>query len=165
MFPYPAAQTRNLGVTLDFSLFLTPPPTHHQILPKMHPELIHGLSFPCPLSSPSPSNHHPPLDSARAVTAFLFPLFPLHSQRKKQWLLDSRVSRFYKNAPKSGRQHRVAKTNFFFSFDVCLFRAAPVAYGGSQARAVAASLCQSHSNMESEPHLRPTPQLMAMSDP
>ena len=37
------------------------------------------------------------------------------------------------------------------------FRAAPAAYGGSQARgrirAIAASLCQSHSNAGSEPHL------------
>ena len=45
----------------------------------------------------------------------------------------------------------------------CLFRAAPVAYGGSQARdlirAVGASLRQSHSNARSEPRLRPTPQL------
>ena len=53
---------------------------------------------------------------------------------------------------------------------VCvLFRAAPVAYGGSQARgpigAIAAGLHHSHSNSRSEPHLRPTPQLMAMPDP
>ena len=32
-------------------------------------------------------------------------------------------------------------------------------------RAVAASLCQSHSNARSEPRLRPTPQLTAMLDP
>ena len=42
---------------------------------------------------------------------------------------------------------------FFFAF----FRAAPAAYGGSQIRgligAVAASLCQSHSNAASEPRL------------
>ena len=45
----------------------------------------------------------------------------------------------------------------------CLFaftRAAPMAYGGSQARgpigAAAAGLCQSHSNGESEPRPRPT---------
>ena len=41
-----------------------------------------------------------------------------------------------------------------------------MAYGGSQARTqirvVAAGLCHSHSNTISEPHLRPTPQLMAM---
>ena len=47
--------------------------------------------------------------------------------------------------------------------------AAPVAYGGSQARgpigAVAAGLGQSHSNAGSEPRLRPTPQLTAMPDP
>ena len=45
----------------------------------------------------------------------------------------------------------------------------PTAYGGSQARgpvrAIAAGLCQSHSNMGSEPHLKPTPQLTAMPDP
>ena len=54
---------------------------------------------------------------------------------------------------------------FFFSF----FRAAPVAYGDSQARgqirAVAAGLHYSHSSMGSELHLRPTPQLTAMPDP
>ena len=51
----------------------------------------------------------------------------------------------------------------FFFF--CLFRAAPTAYGGSQARvligAVAAGLLQSHSNARSEPCLRPIPQLIA----
>ena len=45
----------------------------------------------------------------------------------------------------------------------------PWHYGGSQARgpigAVAASLHQSHSNSGSEPHLQPTPQLMATLDP
>ena len=64
---------------------------------------------------------------------------------------------------------------FYFLFIYlffCLFAiswATPAAYGGSQARgrigAVAASLCQSHSNWGSEPHLRPTPQLMATPDP
>ena len=50
--------------------------------------------------------------------------------------------------------------NFLFYF--CLFRAAPVAYGRSQASvwigAVASSLPPSHSNMGSELCLRPTPQ-------
>ena len=54
----------------------------------------------------------------------------------------------------------------FFSF---LFRAAPAAYGGSQAkgriRAVAAGLHHSHSNARSELSLWPTPQLTAMPDP
>ena len=57
--------------------------------------------------------------------------------------------------------------HFFFFFG--LFRAAPTAYGGSQARgvigAVAASLNHSHSNVGFEPRLRPTPQLTAMQDP
>ena len=55
---------------------------------------------------------------------------------------------------------------FFFFF---LFRAAPTAYGGSQARgpigAIAASLCHSHSNARSKPCLRPTPPLMATPHP
>ena len=51
---------------------------------------------------------------------------------------------------------------FFFSFFVfCLFRATPMAYGGSQARgpikASAAGLCNSHSNVGSEPHLQAIP--------
>ena len=64
-------------------------------------------------------------------------------------------------------------TLFLFSFSFfCLFAfssAAPVAYGGSQARGlirvVAAGLHQSHSNMGSEPCLQSTPQLTATPDP
>ena len=45
----------------------------------------------------------------------------------------------------------------YLSFVFCPYRAAPTAYGGSQARgligAVAASLCQSHSNARSDPRL------------
>ena len=56
---------------------------------------------------------------------------------------------------------------FFFFFFV-FSRAAPVAYGGSQARgltgAIAASLRHSHSHAGSKPHLRPTPQLTATPD-
>ena len=48
-------------------------------------------------------------------------------------------------------------------------RATPTAYGGSHARglieATAAGLHHSHSNTRSEPHLPPTPQLMATLDP
>ena len=55
-------------------------------------------------------------------------------------------------------------SEFFF-----LFRAAPTAYGSSQARGpigdVAAGLHHSHSNTRSEPHLRPTPQLTATLEP
>ena len=60
--------------------------------------------------------------------------------------------------------------NFFF----CLFvfsRAAPAAYGGSQARglmgdvAAGHSHSHSHSNAGSEPGLSLTPQLTAMPDP
>ena len=55
---------------------------------------------------------------------------------------------------------------FFLGFP--LFRAAPATYGGSQARdqigAAATGLHHSHSNAESETHLRPTPQLTATPD-
>ena len=55
----------------------------------------------------------------------------------------------------------------FFIF--LLFKATPMAYGISQARGliegVAAGLYHSHNNVGSEPHLQPTPQLMAMGDP
>ena len=44
-----------------------------------------------------------------------------------------------------------------------------MAHGNAQARgqisAVAAGLCHSHSNLGSEPHLQPIPQLMATPDP
>ena len=57
--------------------------------------------------------------------------------------------------------------HLFFFF--LLFRAAPVAFGSSQARgqirAIAASLHHSYSNTRSAPHLQPTPQLTDMSDP
>ena len=62
---------------------------------------------------------------------------------------------------------------FIFILFIYLFFAlswaAPVAYGGSQARgligSVATGLCQSHSNMGSEQCLWPIPQLTAMPDP
>ena len=58
---------------------------------------------------------------------------------------------------------------FFLKIFLLFLWAAPAAYGGSQAGgpigAVAPGLCHSHSNAESEPRLRPTPQLPATSDP
>ena len=61
---------------------------------------------------------------------------------------------------------------YLFIFIFCLFAiswAAPVAYGGSQARsqmgAVATGLRHSHSNAGSESSLQPTPQPTAMLDP
>ena len=55
------------------------------------------------------------------------------------------------------RKQAVRELSGVFCLFVCLFRAAPVAYGGSQARgligAVAAGLRQSHSNARSEPRL------------
>ena len=57
---------------------------------------------------------------------------------------------------------------FVFVFLVFLW-VAPGAYGDSQARgpigAVATCLCQSHSNVGSEPRLQPTPQLNRIVNP
>ena len=59
--------------------------------------------------------------------------------------------------------------SFFLFFFFCFFRAAPEAYGSSQARgqigATASGPRPSHSNPASEPHLKPTPQLTALPDP
>ena len=56
----------------------------------------------------------------------------------------------------------------FFVFCFAISWAAPVAYGGSQARgltgAVATGLHQSHSNAGSKPRLQPTPQFTATPD-
>ena len=58
---------------------------------------------------------------------------------------------------------------FIYSFLFFPLRAAPVAYGGSQAGgrigAVDAGLHHSHSNTRSETRLQPTPQLKATPDP
>ena len=64
-------------------------------------------------------------------------------------------------------QARLFLVFVFFVFFVCLFfRAAPMAYGGSQARgpigAAPAPLHHSHSNTRSKPHPRPMPELTAM---
>ena len=56
----------------------------------------------------------------------------------------------------------------FLEFFFCLSKAAPLAYGGSQARgqirAEATSLHHSHSNARSELYPQPTLQFMAMPD-
>ena len=58
---------------------------------------------------------------------------------------------------------------YIILFFPLIFRAAPAAYGSSQARcligAIADGLCLSHSNVGSEPHLQPTPDLTATPDP
>ena len=78
---------------------------------------------------------------------------------EKPWKLSVRISWLY----------RIYIDGWFFGFGVFLpfafegFRAAPVAYGSSQARghigAIATGLHHSHSNTGFELHLRPTPQL------
>ena len=69
--------------------------------------------------------------------------------------------------------HPLSHKNAFqvkkFFFFLCLFRAAPEAHGGSQARgpigATAAGLHQSYSNAGSKLHLQPTPQPWQRPDP
>ena len=62
-----------------------------------------------------------------------------------------------------------SRSFFFLSFFFLLFGAALAACGGSQARgligAIAAGLHHSHSNMGSEPNLRPTLWLKTTPDP
>ena len=68
--------------------------------------------------------------------------------------------------PKKHPNEMISPMLFYF---ILLFRAAPAAYGISQARgwigAAAASLYHSHSNNRSELRLQPTPQLTATPDP
>ena len=56
-----------------------------------------------------------------------------------------------------------------YNIYVCIFRATPAECRSSQARgptgAIATGLHRSHGNVESKPHLRSTPQLMATPDP
>ena len=58
--------------------------------------------------------------------------------------------------------------NFIYLF-IFPFKAVPAAYGSSQARgrigATAVSLCHSHSNEGSEPHLQPVLQLVVRLNP
>ena len=62
-----------------------------------------------------------------------------------------------------------SRSLFIFLFCFLLFRATPMAYGISQARvqieAVVTGQHPSHSNVGSEPHLQPTPQVVASVDP
>ena len=66
-------------------------------------------------------------------------------------------------------QQELPEVTDFFFLVFLLFRAAPEAYRGSQARglvrAVAAGLRHNHSNVGPEPCLRPTPQLMVTPAP
>ena len=81
----------------------------------------------------------------------------------------SHATHVLSNSVLSPKSYLVSKTLPSQVLGFFLFRAAPVAHGGSQARgwigAAAACLHHSHSNMSSERRLRPTPQLTATLDP
>ena len=74
-----------------------------------------------------------------------------------------------RNEGSSAKNMRVYVSFFFFFCIFAISWAALAAYGGSQARGLigplAAGLRHSHSNTGSEPHLQPTPQLVATLDP
>ena len=79
---------------------------------------------------------------------------------------------FYQSLDNTAVWYRLKRTFFFLNLKIFfLFRAALTEYGRSQAKgqigAAAAGLYQSHShsNLGSKPHVRPTPQLAAMTDP
>ena len=84
------------------------------------------------------------------------------------WIVYKKMAMLLKVCP----SYELSFFFFFFFFFFCLFASflGPLrtAYGGSQARgligAIAAGLCQSHSNVGSESHLQPTPQLTATLD-
>ena len=84
------------------------------------------------------------------------------------WILKNKWARLFKSS------RRIIVTSilllfFFYFLSSCLFRATPVAFGGSRTRgrigATAASLRQSHSNGGSKLCLRPTPSLTVMPAP
>ena len=80
------------------------------------------------------------------------------------------ANRLLTSVPKRFRREKKSLSlSLSLSLFFLLFTAAPMAYGGSQARgrigAVATSLCHSHSNTGSKLHLLPTPQLTVTLDP
>ena len=109
---------------------------------------------PAPLSSPPTSGQTKHQENRPGSTA--------HTQaRTRLCPLPPRGSYLLGSAPSPLSAQALPAVSFSF----LLFRAAPVAYGASQARrrirVTAASRHHSHSNAGSELHLRPTPQLMA----
>ena len=69
---------------------------------------------------------------------------------------------------KNTQNFKIKQLTSFYFFLFCLFRAALMTYGGSQARGriggVAAGLCHSHTNARSELRLQPISQFAAMLD-
>ena len=137
--------------------------TDYQI-PKNQTLVFHCLAFKCEDSSGTPW--------ISCLQAFIghFPLYPIFISLSlclgwAQMLpLPRRVLTRYP-WPKDLSLLWLLEQCFLFF----LFRAAPTPYGSYQARgwigATAADLHHSHSNMGSEPHLQPTPQVTATPDP
>ena len=147
------------------------------IMARPCPESQGGETLPLPLGPlplPAPPSLPSSLPSSLLATfSQAFFLLPLSLHLLGSFLLITSSSPLSRPSMPS---IRFSCANFFhlylFRFFLCvffLFRAAPAAYGGSQTRgpigAVATCLRHSHSKARSEPHLRSTPQLMAMPGP
>ena len=137
--------------------------THKCYGQSLNPE---GLQARCSLHSPqlSPSTgiQLPPLFSSNWTSSLLLSYSLEMTVLEMSWLAGWRVSK------------GIFILLFYFILSYFLvflsnFRAAPVAYGSSQARGLirvtAAGLQNSHSNARSELHLQPISQLMAVLDP
>ena len=87
----------------------------------------------------------------------------------ERWMTGSDFTIFFSSSEKQMLISRKEFSFFFFFGLFAISQAAPMAYGGSQARdrmgAVAIGLHQGHSNVGSEPRLQPTPLLTATPDP
>ena len=95
----------------------------------------------------------------------------LYIKMNSKWFECLNVSPDTIKLPEKNIEHSINHSNICFVFVFFLFRATPVACGGSQARgligatAAGHSHSHSHSNARSEPCLQPAPQLTPPPDP
>ena len=149
-----------------FSTFMLCNHSHHpsselSLLSKLKP-CPHETLTPLPLLRPPP--HHLLLvsgsDSSRDLLGVESDCICPSVFRSSHW-----VSRT--QGPSMLQQVSESPSFLLLLLFLFLFRAAPVAYGGSQARGLigATAASHSHSNTRLEPCLWPTPQLTATPDP
>ena len=133
----------SLGTSILFSIAAAPIYSPTNSVQGLIPSFL--LPSICNLDS-SFMNLHP------MYTSKVYPiLFHLHCHHSK--------AKYYDILPKPEQRPSL----------LLLFRATPMAYSGSHAggpiEAIVAGLCHSQCNLGSEPHLQPTSQLRATSDP
>ena len=106
------------------------------------------------------NNHHlcPRLPGSRGIHAECFLAQSWESFDETEWWCYLRIPQAHPSNESTSSHHLQAEDIVWLLINCsffCLFRAAPTAYGGSQARgpigAVAAGLHHSYSNVESEP--------------